>query len=302
MSYRIGSLNCLNYNYGSNKNPDMFARIILDNNMDIIALQEIKRQSAIDAILRRLGKNWMGECDGEVCDYAFIWNTRRVHLPEVLTDAAKRINHPRLYKQYRRFGYASLVRPPYFARFTPKGLPGGANFEIRILNTHVRFSKGATDEDDDSPGAIKMRKNEVEMLTKAIYTKEADTVYGDNMAAYTILLGDYNLNKRDSGAGSPYIEEEFVEIIDGRNVKHIVTVQSELTTLKKSTAHDGLSYANNYDHVTYDAKRYEGASVTVSRIDAVGKYYNNDFDRYRDEVSDHLPILIELELNPRRYK
>lgn len=301
MAYRIGSFNCLNFSRNSSKNVNIFAQIIKDTRMDIVALQEIVHKEALNGILRYLGNGWDGEFNEgmNASEYAFIWNTRRVRPVTTEVGGDSRVSRPRIYNQYKKDrgrGQIELARNPYFGRFTPEGCLGGAHFEIRILNAHVRFSKGKS---DLSIGEIEMRKNEVDILAKTIYPKAADKVYGNNMPAYTILLGDYNLNKIDSGAKSPYIREEFSEIVDGRSIKQIITVQSELTTLKKSPEEES-DYANNFDHFTYDQKRYEGTMVRISRIDAVRKYCNGDIEKYRKEVSDHVPILIELELNPRR--
>lgn len=307
MSYRIGSLNCLNFGVGYNKNIQTFADIIINEQFDIVALQEIKRKEAVDMILRRLPNYWNGEADNEVHDYAFIWNTRRIKLVETPTPNGLRTYCPRIYKQYRidrRLGQTDLLREPYFARFTPCGTAGGLPFEIRIINTHIRFNKSRLSEDDtddNSLGAIAMRKNEFSVLARTIYAKEADKRYGNNMPAYTILLGDFNLNLPDSEAGSPYLEE-VIEISDGGNIsKRVVTKQSELTTLKTSEqaemdVSENSSYSNNYDHFTYDANRFISVRTTCQKIDSVQKYCGGDFERHKKEVSDHVPIVMELNL------
>jgi len=43
MSYRIGSFNCLNFGLGYDKDFQVFADIIYNENLDVIALQEINR-------------------------------------------------------------------------------------------------------------------------------------------------------------------------------------------------------------------------------------------------------------------
>ncbi|OQB13423.1 MAG: hypothetical protein BWY15_01720 [Firmicutes bacterium ADurb.Bin193] len=304
MKYKIGSFNCLNYN-GLNKKPDTYCKIIKKEQFDIVALQEIKRKEAIDQMLKLLGPDWTGEFDSDfrANDYAFLWNTKRFHLTSAETASGIRENRPRIYKQYkidRSNLQTNLVREPYFARFTPSGLIGGGWFEIRILNAHVRFSKGKNSDEMLLPGEIAMRQNEVDVLSKTIYAKEADKIYGNNMPAYTILLGDYNLNKKDSDANSPYIRDEVIEIIDGDRMKRIVTLQSSLTTLSKASE-DGSTenkkmLSNNYDHVTFDEIRYRGIESSVYVIDAVTKYCGGDYAKYKKEVSDHLPICITFNL------
>lgn len=299
--FKIGSFNCLNF--GSNtlkKDINAFADIIGKNGFDIIALQEIKKQNALDTLMKALPNYWKSEVDDSPngSDYAFVWNTRRF----VLANVEKREYTPRIYKQYkidRKSGQTDLKREPFYARFFPVG--GAAPYiELRIINAHIRFSKGMSDssEDENTPGAVEMRKNEFDVLTKAIYAKEADKRYKTNRPSYTILLGDYNLNLPSSAAKSPYLIEAF-EIYDTvRSKKIITTVQTELSTIKKNIT-DNLTdniFANNYDHFTYDASRFRDVVVTCGRIDTIEKYCNGDADRHRKSISDHVPIMMNLNI------
>jgi|LFRM01.1.fsa_nt_gb endonuclease/exonuclease/phosphatase family metal-dependent hydrolase len=292
---------------GYNKTIQTFADIILNERFDIVALQEIKRQKAVDMILERLPSYWKGEADNEVNDYAFIWNTRRIRLVETQTSYGVRTYRPRIYKQYRVdrvSGQTDLVREPYFARFTPSGTIGGLPFEIRLINAHIRFGKLRFDEDEtdeNSLGAIAMRKNEFSVLAKTIYVKEADKRYGNNMPAYTILLGDFNLNMPSSNAGSPYLEEVIEISDDGKISKLVVTEQNKLTTLKSKYQNgtdesEELSFSNNYDHFTYDSNRFDSVNTKCEKIDSVQKYCGGDFKEHKEKVSDHVPIVMEIDL------
>jgi len=297
MSYRIGSFNCLNFGRASQKDLQVFVDIIQRERFDIVALQEIKGKKALDMILNRLGLSWQGMADdGYVNDYAFIWNTNRIRLAESEEGTRKKTYQPRIYKQYkvdRKSGQRDLIRDPYYARFYPTG--GGAPFiEIRIMNCHLRFTKG----DSEVPfGAIQMRKNEFDVLTKAIYAKEADKRYGTNRPAYLIMLGDYNLNLPSSLAGAPYLLETF-EIDDGKCKKQIKTLQNNLTTLKKELYNEKKedNFANNYDHFTIDEIRFKDVTVQCRKVDAIKKYCDEDYERYKKEVSDHLPISMDLNI------
>lgn len=306
MSYRIGSLNCLNFGQGSDKDVEIFSNIIYNERFDIVALQEIKSQYALERILNRLPPQWTGKADndGRVSDYAFIWNSNRIKLAEKKTKyGTTQTIDPHIYKKYRidkEIGQKKLIREPYFARFFPTGICAPF-IEIRIINTHIRFSKGSSDDssDDNSLGAIAMRRNEFNILVKSIYAKESDERTGDNRPVYTILLGDYNLNKKDSEAGSPYLIEEVVEIRDNNTViKKIETDQIELTTLKRpaETEPQNYGFSNNYDHFTYDTVRFDSVTPNCKRIDAVNSYCDGDFERYRKRVSDHVPIVMDLDL------
>lgn len=341
MSYRIGSFNCLNFSINkAGKASQKFAEIIYQERFDIIALQEIGSKAALKT-LRKALKNFPGKWDGAADnnDYAFIWNSNRVALATYEEPGISREYAPRIYNQYRvdrKIGQKDLVRNPYYARFFPVG--GCAPFiELRIINTHIRFSKKETEKAaGESKGAVLMRRNEFDVLTKAIYAKEADKRYGNNRPAYTILLGDYNLNLLASGAESPYLLESF-EIVDGQSTKIITTIQTELTTLKKSNTnqqndqeyraesdddHDSQDecddssenndssfenilgqcenadpFSSNFDHFTFDANRFTGVSLSCNRINTVEKYCDGDYVKHRDNISDHVPVVLDLSLS-----
>lgn len=168
------------------------------------------------------------------------------------------------------------------------------------------FKKGVTVVSDLNDS--RMRNNEYNVLMQAIYPKISDRSYGNFMPTYTIILAEYNMNlKRDwivgQGRSSVYIDNEVIFISDGNEIKQIKTVQDGLTMLKdpqnkENGADDNplRGYANNYDHFSYDIIRFSNANVTYRRVDAVRKYFNDNFKEYRREVSDHIPIAIDIEL------
>ena len=320
MEYKIGSFNCLNLGQVSvnKKDKDMITRIILESRFDIVALQEVKDTVVVNTILYTLncGRSssgiWKGAADNEVNDYAFIWNSSRVELASTkLKDGSIRMFQPRIYKQYRldrKKGELPLIREPFYARFHTV-VPGLPKIEFRLINTHIRYSKGKDGENAIVPlGETAMRQNEFLVLGNSIYNRISDRCYGSNdgygsaETAYTILLGDYNLNLRSANAGSPYLPcEEF--IIDTRKQKCLRTVQTGLTTLKKPSKKEdshseeiGDYYVSNYDHFTYDSERFDGTTVTCERIDAVKEYCDDDYEKYVEKVSDHVPIRMTFDL------
>ena len=316
MSYKIGSFNMYKFqaflsDEEHRKEINKIAQIIQDEQFSVMALQEIFSKQAMEMLLKRLGLSWEGRwCSPPAKSsiaaegYAFIWNTNIFKLVEtVLDDGTVRQFEPHIFNQYRinrAEGQEELVRNPYYARFEPVH---GPFFELRLINTHIMFSKSKTrnetNEEQDSLSDVKMRKNEFNVLTKALYPKISDKVYGNNRPGYTIMLGDYNLNLKSSGANSPYLEEAF-EIKDGNVIKHILTLQKELTTLKRPPK-DGEEdknqnnyWANNYDHFTIDANRFAGAKTDASRVDSV--HYCENYAAHRKEISDHVPIKMSLDL------
>lgn len=301
MSYKIGSFNCLNLGMGASKDTRKFADIIINEGFDIIALQEIKGPLALKRIQTLLPPYWKGAADIEcgVNDYAFLWNSRRFDLANADESGISRVYQPRIYKQYkidRKAGQTDLIREPYYARFFPVG--GAAPYiEIRLINTHIRFTKGS-DPEPNTPGAVGMRRNEFDILTRAIYAKEADKRYGNNRPAYTILLGDYNLNLPSSKATSPYLIESF-QIEDGRSSKIITTVQHDLTTLSKAdnnTDNDNNTFSNNYDHFTFDINGFSDVVVSCNRVNTVEKYCENNQEIHIKDISDHVPIKMDFAI------
>ncbi|MCM1162018.1 MAG: hypothetical protein NC412_12445 [Roseburia sp.] len=337
MGYRIGSFNLYKFSLRSDehikKNMQKIAKIIRKADLDVVAIQEIFNKKALDRLISELtdSERWEGRWASPNSrsvsaaeGYAFIWKNARLRLAE---NRDGKVFEPRILNQYKvdkSFGQKHLIRNPYYIRLTPaarscnrsckRELPllNGPFAEIRLINTHIMFSKNRDENESDNHdfsdlGAVSMRRNEFDILSKVVYPKYSDKTYdlmnGERdapcMPAYTIMLGDYNLNLKSGTAQGSFLkpDEEIIELADER--KRIVTVQGELTTLKSKK--EGVSYsqadgyANNYDHFTYDEKRFEGITLDVKRIEAVKECYGDDFDLYRKEVSDHLPIVLDLE-------
>lgn len=334
MSYRIGSFNV--HNMGRNATEEKIkkiADIVRKENFDIVALQEIfcLKDGIISSndiafplsdILRNLGHNYKAYFEEPPQStrpakegYAFIWNTNSFHLPkakifdERTNGTIQRTFYPRIFNQYRldkNAGQINLIRNPLYARFVPNNQP---MMEFRIINTHIRFSKNP-DEDSDSTdkvpiGAAEMRRNEFRVISKNIYPKICDKIYGTQEAGncgsfYTIIIGDYNLNLRRNWTNPPFIEDA---VFLPNN--HILMVGNEsLTTIKRVTEENEQEfykeqkYNNNFDHITYDRERFSkenGISINIEKVDAVRKYNNNDFVDYRKNISDHIPIKMEFD-------
>ena len=207
-----------------------------------------------------------------------------------------------------------MRRQPYFARFTPQGIPGGSSFEIRLLCVHTFFG------DDNSDDRI-IRQNEINTLLTDIYPQVADWNFQNALPKYTVLLGDYNAelvtddNKLAVEERNAYRRREKIKIpaviaTDGQGDVYsdrygvtIKTVQDQLTTLKKKDNSDSADflergYASNYDHFSYDESAIGHVIKNKPRrVDAVRKYCGDDFEEYFKTISDHIPIIMELQIN-----
>lgn len=324
MSYIIGSFNLLKMDFKSNeetkKNFDKIANIIREEKFDVIALQEIIAEIAVKEIVKRLGPMYWDYVfkpstitvskDAQREGYAFLWKKKRLRLVDA--DSAVEIKDEYRIKRNSTGAYihqGSLVRPPLVVRLTPQGLLGGSNFEIRLINTHIAFNSPINC--IDKYGDADLRRMELKTLSEEVYRRVSSKRYGTNLPAYTILMGDYNLCL--AGCGTPVVDE----IIDITETRKLKTVQREKTSLKQTVTtyntsdlnlehdtdvkneNDISSYSQNYDHFSYELTLDDKMRLTASRVEALGKYYGNDLELYRKEVSDHVPIKLIMDLKTR---
>lgn len=138
------------------------------------------------------------------------------------------------------------------------------------------------------------------------------------LVPYTFLLGDYNLNLPGEGEGAKMPES--LETY-GNGELEIITVNRGLTTLKdnpkdpeeaKKLREDPERehhLANNYDHFSYDRSkiiRHNIADPEVGVIYAFENYASAEtvekskYDLYREKVSDHLPIILDIDIRKKR--
>ena len=328
MSYVIGSFNIQKLNLVSTeetkKNFARIAQIIKDERFDAIAIQEVCSKSALERIRGYLGPSWdaeyretnktLGNSSAQLEGYAFIWNNKRLRLvkgPEGDT-APSSVQRMDGYSISRDSTGAfihkgSLVRPPMVVRLTPSGLPGGAPFELRLINTHIAFNSPSICA--DKYGQKELRLMEFETLAKEIYRKVSMKRYGTNKPSYTVLMGDYNLCLAgESGMNVP----EFTCFAENRTLR---TVQRDKTFLKQvqepysyqnlNEEHDSDTmdesdtdiYSQNYDHFSYDTdyEANQGVSFLAARVEPLANT-RESLEQYRKEVSDHVPIKLVVEL------
>lgn len=334
MSYKIGSFNVRNLSWGAvgSRNLDKIAEII--KRYDIIALQEVLSEGKIlegpdlksvegqakayeYSLRSRLGDNWemcwldpktsskwypyLGD-DSRGEGYVFIWRSDKFSCP--LNEKGNEIR-PRIIHQYKtdsKVGEMKLMRDPAYGRFRLNSMP---NFEVRLITTHIIFGKPSADNLNREVdfGSITMRQNEFNVLARSIYTSISDDhVDVDAVVPYTIILGDYNLNLRESGITTANVPG--VLIVDSqkrivptnevgmRDGTYIIkTQQADLSTMNK----DADNYVSNYDHFSFDTRTEQnivrGRPHRLSVAEEMSSY-----KEYRDTVSDHIPIMLEIDL------
>lgn len=249
--------------------------------------------------------------------YAFIWNRERIRLTRN-NDGEE--FEPRIAdnKEVDR-----LARPPFIGRFTPVN----SSYEIRLIDTHIAFQKSKND--DTNLSDINIRIQELSILTQWVFKKFDNMVFDYSghdrnaryMPWYTFLLGDYNLNLGHGESQSARIPDSLrdQEIVIARGKRmRLMTFNEGLTTLKKRPsdierlkvwmASDApeIHLANNFDHFTIDVNKFLDQDVAVPAHGVMPAYqcFNNNgddtkYDIYRDRVSDHLPIYMDIDLRKR---
>lgn len=317
MGYRIGSFNVKKLSYatkddaigdGTSVRRDYNAiGAIIRENFDVVALQEVLNENVLKLLFPSYA-GWLyrweqsrSKTEDSDEGYAFAWNANRLRL----------VTEPALWMQYRQddaLGKNGILRHPYYGRFTPSGtITGGPFCEFRLLNVHIRWKPAINSLLDVK--TAELRRREFLVLTEQILNRVEDKRYGNNMPAYTLLLGDYNLNLQRPGNPSPYIQD-FILVEDAGKQKKFITTQDKLTTLSMKRLKDSTNgtdqlvfngYANNYDHFTYNETYFDssGLKADTDTIDTVTLYRNGDFERHYREISDHIPIIINIELRKR---
>ena len=320
MSYTIGSFNLcrLDFSKGS-KAFKQIAKIIKGEHFDVVAMQELIASGenpntlVNNQLMMALGNDWgiaVSSSDNPRFDnysegYGFIWNKKRLDIADHSTPRITNMN---------------LVRPPMCCCFIPSKGSGGPYFELRLINTHIAF--GAPN--DEPMSDLEYRRHEFETLTEEIYPN-LSTPKETTRDTYTILMGDYNL----CIIGSDKIRPENEKINDGivetplsirrdmRTMQHhrstVKQPSDEIDDEKKantlSDAYKELKsatrlikgstdyYSKDYDHFSMDVPTCDKIEATVTRVDALRKYYPLSTDplkEYRKEVSDHVPIKMEI--------
>ena len=293
MSFVIGSFNIQDFTgdglyrkYGTpdgvtsaTRDIDSIAEMILDANFDIVALQEVRDYKAVELLNSALGSSqWENYCSYELskpCDYlklgepefAFLWNSNTMAL---CRDSDDEPVTPTFIEEYR----GSFKRLPYYGRFTPTAAP---KTELRLINVHLKS------------GQVKQTKEEFALLSGAVYRRLSTERHGTNMDVYTFVLGDYNLlsiycNGCEITSPDLYLTN---------------TKQTMPTHIIKDKGTGIIDYSgNDLDHFGYDEsnKQFIGRTVEVKRCDLPF----NDFGKYKASISDHVPIRLELTINPRR--
>ena len=324
MRYRIGSFNLKNFgayaDFDSVDAPrrdfDKIAQIIREEDLDVVAFQEILSEGkGLQRLLEQYVKSpwhpwdfcWAApreSSDPTKCGkdmrgegYAYIWNKRKFRKSasqSILADENE-VFEPRILNSLSNdvnVDCSIFARAPYYLRLEPCY---GGFFELRFLNIHIYYGSALLSD-------VQKRKVEYDLLTQEVYPRIAQRRYGNFRPAYTIAMGDYNLNIFYPGRRDCLTETY------GQTNYQVRTIQDQLSTLRKPSgtqantrkhtlfAKKDNQLANNYDHFSYSPELSPFEIVSCQTIDAVSKYCGGDYSYYYDHISDHLPVLMEIEI------
>ena len=268
--------------------------------------------------------------------YAFLWNKDRLRLSTAEVTNKYGTQYTRTYvprmldinhavPRELRINHEDMKRKPYLGRFTAQGMPGGSSFELRLICIHTYFG------DDNNDRTL--RQKELDILLQDVFPQVEDRPYQNGLIPYTVLLGDYNAElvvtknmeayrkikkvreKEQPNKPLPYVMKTDIDGIvhSERYDSDIKTVQYELTTLKtkidenKYEQYVDSGFASNYDHFSYNEKNIGSLVMTGKsqprRLDVVrrGGYFSGNspdsFRKYFKTISDHIPIVLELQIN-----
>ena len=327
---RIASFNVKNLADGEGRDLDRIARIINNNHIDIVCLQEVLQEGKIlnginiknaygqvkaydRSLISRLSGKWDSEWkmptirkeneqflggDKRGEGYAILWRTdnKKLKLPK---DKMGNEVRPTIYTNYRPDKIDSelyLIREPLYARF----IIGNRPAELRLISTHIVYGKNKALKDVIDYGAIEMRKKEFYMIAGQIYYRISEMYKDINITSpYTIMMGDYNLNVGSSLPFAVSFDKAGRVDTSGKGFFTINNLQTEKTTLKSNKP----ELANSYDHFSMDERATEVVVKGSERVvDAIHKYTQRcsteeeQYDIYRKMVSDHLPIIMDVNL------
>ena len=311
MRYKIGSFNLRNLGIGgiTKRDFDKIANIIRQERFDIVGFQEILSEGkALKYLVDHLLPGWeifwkepsestnyekVRDKRGE--GYAILWEKNRFELAKSITENGERVFEPKIVNEDIHLDCSILARCPLYARLVPVN---GGFFEFRIINVHLHFG-------NQSKTEIEKRKEEYNFIIEKIYPIiSMERKYGNNREAYTIILGDYNLNlyKHRGEAEKNIDSSTYISPIKQVGNQKIITVQEDLSTLKKASSEnksEESGYSQNYDHFSFDCNHFMRESIIYksNRIDAVKKYCDDNFEEYQTKISDHVPVSLEIIMN-----
>lgn len=280
----IGSWNIRHFDGGRPRLPESFHYIaeIIDH-FDICAIQEVKKIESIEKLKRLLGPNWdyfindsSGSGRGNHERMAFLYNRNKVFFRHLIGEL--------VLPKGALPGDEQIGRTPFFASFQ------AGWFKFTLCSAHIVFEEEA---------GRPLREDEISVIAKELSkrSKKTDEVH--------ILIGDMNIEQPDDAGMKALTSNNF-------------TVPNMGTTSLTGTKHyDQIAFTGPVNETHMLAKGaiqwhkavfveeeftdYEQIAMDIRDKPNTGKPYSDWPSEYKTwrthEMSDHLPIWIELEVD-----
>lgn len=271
----------------SKKDLDMIAKIVSDNKIDIIAIQEIRGKLAFRELISAIAYGYVKEntadileqptADGEqrliteiqggdyIACIAGKWEGRwaQPHSKHVTaigeegyafiwnTDRIDLATNERGKVQpvIKRKSEFYFVRPPFYGRFVTKDI--GPNFEIAILNTHVLFSKNKEIKRLKDCGIDMDAFSSLNINNKKTYD-ELRKIYGlspGEIATYKKLLNQNDIERRRSEVNN--LVTEVMEREETRFSRYVFLVGDYNLNISSSPYNYKTTSATIGDRIVY---------------------------------------------------
>jgi endonuclease/exonuclease/phosphatase family metal-dependent hydrolase len=246
--------------YPANERMERLSNIIIDNNVDVVGLQEVRSQNIYNLLLNKLnskGYPMHGIYSGEnISDHIGKAILSKYPLEDYSIHDSQRDN------DYVPIGKIQSARIIF------------NNLPIRIFNVHLNFC-GTSQNSNDKLIELSLEKKQTENL---------------------ILLGDFNTRKKRNSDGSIDLEAclpKLLKFTTDSCIPH-KTDLSCWTTVDYTVRTDLPDEPAGVDHILYEKNSgwYPEESYYISP-EITHAPFNNQFFT----ISDHLPIISKLSLN-----
>lgn len=256
----IASFNTLHLGW---KGKSYYKQAEVLKDFDIVALQEVMKQDGLKRLVKELervsGEEWLYHMSKEGLGRS---NRYREHYAFIYKkEKVQFIKSLGTYKELND----EFIREPYGAMFKIN------NFDFVLVNNHSIFGDRKADRQGEA----------LELLNVYEYFQN---LAGDEKDI--ILLGDFNL---------PAYDDSFADLFKSSYEIFYAIDPTNLTTVGKS------SLSSSYDNIFYSylyTKEYTGRNgvLDFTSFDKyIEKYGDDRFLVLRKELSDHLPVYIEVD-------
>ena len=280
----VGSWNIRHFDGGRPRLAESFHYIaeIIDH-FDICAIQEVKDIGSMERLVKLLGRNWdffindsSGGGRGNHERMAFVYNTDKVFFRSLIGEL--------VLPKGALPGDEQIGRTPFFASFQ------AGWFKFTLCSAHIVFEEKA---------GRPLREDEIGVIAKELRkrARKMDEVH--------IFLGDMNIEDRDDAGMQALLKHKFLVPNIGptsvKGSKHYDQIAFTGPANETHMLNHGVVRFEEAVFKTTEAPDYEQIAKDIREAPDTGKPYSNWEKKFTDwrthEMSDHLPIWIELEVD-----